>query len=104
MASRSSALRAQARERALSAIARWHEEFRTSRRFEALSRDPLQFARRYDDRLDRELVALVSALLAFGKVSIITAKLEALLSRLGESPSRTARGLTREELVARLAS
>lgn len=104
MASRSSALRAQARERALSAIARWHEEFRTSRRFEALSRDPLQFARRYDDRLDRELVALVSALLAFGKVSIITAKLEALLSRLGESPSRTARGLTREELVATLAS
>lgn len=100
MASRSSALRA----RSLSAVARWHEEFRASRRFEALARDPLQFARRYEDRLDRELVAMVSALLAFGKVTIITAKLEALLARLGQSPSLTARTLSREALVASLAS
>lgn len=104
MVSRSSALRAAQRDRSLAAIARWHDEFRARRRFEALARDPLQFARRYEDPLDRELVALVSALLAFGKVLIITRKLEALLARLGPSPSKTARESSPEALVKRLES
>jgi uncharacterized protein (TIGR02757 family) len=104
MASGSSAHRAGQRDRALSAIARWHAEFRRERRFEALGRDPLQFARRYEDPRDREVVAMVSALLAFGKVIIITRKLDALLARLGPSPSRTVRESAREALVARLES
>lgn len=102
MASRSPALRSLARDRSLAAIARWHAEFQKTRRFEALGRDPLQFARRYRDPLDRELVALVSALLAFGKVLIITRKLEALLGLLGSSPSATVRESSRDALVARL--
>lgn len=102
MASRSPALRALARDRALAAIARWHREFTRARRVEALARDPLQFARRYAEALDREVVALVSALLAFGKVTIITRKLEALLTLLGPSPSTTVRSGTRESLSALL--
>ncbi len=87
---------------ALDAIARWDEVFRRDLARDALSRDPLQFARRYEAREDRELVAMLSALLAFGKVTIITRKLSELLALLGPSPSRTAREATRDALVARL--
>ena len=102
MAPRSSAQRAQARARSLAAIGDWHAEFLRSHAHAALARDPLQFARRYEDPRDREVVALVSALMAFGKVLIITRKLEALLAHLGPSPSRTARETPGDELVERL--
>ncbi|HEY8040105.1 MAG TPA: TIGR02757 family protein [Polyangiaceae bacterium] len=52
--------------------------------------DPVGFAHRYDDAHDRELVALVSACVAFGNVKAIRAKLEDLLARLGPSPARLA--------------
>jgi uncharacterized protein (TIGR02757 family) len=51
-----------------------------------LGRDPVAVVHRYGDPLDRELVALVAACIAFGNVKAIRAKLEDLLVRLGEHP------------------
>ncbi|MBL8680520.1 MAG: TIGR02757 family protein [Myxococcales bacterium] len=54
----------------------------------ALARDPVRFARRYESRDDRELAALVSALLAFGNVTTIGNKLhELLVERLRDRPA-----------------
>lgn len=92
------------RARVLEAIAAWDATFRRDHAAAALAKDPLRFARRYDDRDDRELVALVSALLAFGRVSIISAKLEELLARLAPSPAAAARAVPRAQLVAKLRS
>jgi hypothetical protein len=92
------------RARVLEVIAGWDADFRRDHAAGALAKDPLRFARRYAGRDDRELVALVSALLAFGKVSIISAKLEELLARLGPSPAATVRAVPRAQLVARLRS
>lgn len=52
--------------------------------------DPVDFVHRYDDPLDRELVALVAANLAFGNVKAIRAKVGDLLARIGPSPRRAA--------------
>jgi uncharacterized protein (TIGR02757 family) len=51
--------------------------------------DPVEFAHRYATTVDRELVALLSACLAFGNVKALTAKIDDALGRLGPSPSRT---------------
>jgi len=72
-------------------------------RARALSRDPLQFPRRYAHRHDRELVAMIAALLAFGRVETIVAKLDLLLARLGESPARFVTTASRRDLVRLLA-
>lgn len=50
--------------------------------------DPVRCAHGYDDPRDREVVALLSALLAFGKVAAFLPKVEALLERLGPHPRR----------------
>ncbi len=68
----------------------------------ALSRDPVQFPRRYADPNDRALAAMLAALMAFGRVETIRAKLGVLLELLGPSPARTARDVPADELVARL--
>jgi uncharacterized protein (TIGR02757 family) len=69
----------------------------------ALARDPVRFARRYATREDRELAALVCALLAFGNVTTIGNKLrELLVTRLEDAPARMARTLSRDELVRAL--
>ncbi|MDP9000250.1 MAG: TIGR02757 family protein [Myxococcota bacterium] len=49
--------------------------------------DPVGFVHRYTDTLDRELVALVAACVAFGNVKAIRAKMADLLERLGSSPA-----------------
>ena len=53
----------------------------------ALMNDPLQFPRRYNNRKDQEVVAFFSAILAWGKRSIIISKLEDLFGRMGPSPA-----------------
>lgn len=45
--------------------------------------DPVGIVHGYDDALDREIVALVAALVAFGNVKTIRAKFAELLERLG---------------------
>ncbi len=87
------------RARALDAIRERHRDFVHAA---ALARDPLRFAHRYGDPLDRELVALLSALMAFGRVEIIGNKLTELLALLGPSPSHTARSLPRDALTSTL--
>lgn len=52
----------------------------------ALSRDPIRFARAVDDPRDQELVAILSASLAYGRVSAISVAIEQVLSALGPHP------------------
>ena len=48
--------------------------------------DAIQYPARYRDPLDREIVALLSACLAYGRVSLFGAWLVRLLDWLGPSP------------------
>jgi uncharacterized protein (TIGR02757 family) len=48
--------------------------------------DAIQYPARYEDPLDREIVALLSACLAYGRVSLFGAWLARLLGWLGPSP------------------
>jgi uncharacterized protein (TIGR02757 family) len=57
---------------------------------EFLRNDPVHLARRYRGREDREVAALLGALLAFGKASAFIPKVRALLDLLGPSPRRYA--------------
>jgi uncharacterized protein (TIGR02757 family) len=52
--------------------------------------DPVGFAHGYSDLHDRELVALVAASIAFGKVASIRAKARDLLDRVGPRPALAA--------------
>ncbi len=52
--------------------------------------DPVGFVHQYESLHDQELVALLSASVAFGNVKAIRNKLEDALKRLGPSPARTA--------------
>lgn len=51
-----------------------------------ISHDPLRFACRYDKDADAEIVALLSALLAYGRVTHISNSLEKLFALIGPSP------------------
>ncbi len=62
---------------------------------EAIAADPVRFARRYGDEADREAVALISALFAYGNVKAMGAFLQKLLDGLGSHPARTLRGAGR---------
>jgi uncharacterized protein (TIGR02757 family) len=84
------------------ALARIAEVHHTHPRDEALARDPVRFARAFPDPRDRELAAMLAALMAFGRVEIIGAKLQALFALLGPSPARVAMEWPGEALVARL--
>ncbi len=52
--------------------------------------DPVEFVRRYPDRLDAELVGLIASSVAFGNVKALRAKLADALERLGASPALVA--------------
>jgi len=55
-----------------------------------LELDPVGVVRRYGDPLDRELVGLVAAGVAFGNVRTIRNKLEEILERVGDPPTKKA--------------
>lgn len=63
---------------------------RYDRRF--LDSDPVGIVRRYDDPADREIVGLIAAGLAYGRVASIRASLETLLPFLGHRPARFVAG------------
>jgi uncharacterized protein (TIGR02757 family) len=63
------------------------EALRREWRSRRLDSDPLVFAHRYADSEDREVVAFVSASLAFGRVASIQASVAKVLSALGPSPA-----------------
>lgn len=60
--------------------------------------DPILFLYRYDDPLDREVVALISASLAYGKVAHILKSIQAVLERIGENPATSLRETPWREL------
>ncbi|MDF1565111.1 MAG: TIGR02757 family protein [Deltaproteobacteria bacterium] len=69
----------------------------TARRAEAAGRglrerDPIAFAHRYQAPLDRELVALVAATLAFGNAVAIAGTLERVVAILGPRPREVEAG------------
>jgi uncharacterized protein (TIGR02757 family) len=49
--------------------------------------DPLEFVHRYEDPRDREVVGLVAASLAYGRVAQILVSVETVLEALGPSPA-----------------
>lgn len=62
---------------------------RLSREFDygaRVGRDALQFPLRYGDPRDREVVALLSACLAYGRVELFARQLERVLGAMGSSP------------------
>jgi uncharacterized protein (TIGR02757 family) len=52
--------------------------------------DPVGIVHRYSKLEDQEMVGLVAALIAFGNVKTIRAKLQELLDRVGDHPARAA--------------
>ncbi|MDO9018434.1 MAG: TIGR02757 family protein [Deltaproteobacteria bacterium] len=86
-------------DRALVAVAAFHRRFDPRA---ALAADPLRFAHRYADPDDRALVALLSALMAFGRIATIGQKLEDLCLRLGPRPAMVLRDDDRAALHERL--
>jgi uncharacterized protein (TIGR02757 family) len=52
-----------------------------------VDRDALQFPLRYRDPRDRELVALLTACLAYGRVDLFSRSLENVLAAMGPSPA-----------------
>ncbi len=69
-------------------------------RREYAMKDPLRFVYDYPERGDAEVVGLLSALLAFGRVAQIIRSVEDLLGRLGPRPCEAVRTCSREELRA----
>jgi uncharacterized protein (TIGR02757 family) len=59
--------------------------------------DPLQFVYRYDNPPDKEIVALLAADLAYGRVEQIQKSLTNLFGRMGESPYEFVRGFGKTE-------
>lgn len=80
-------------------MADWHARFDPR---EAVARDPVEIVRAYTRPDDREVSALVSALLAFGRVETIRSKVRALLAMLGPHPGEAVRTTPRDALVQRL--
>ncbi len=62
------------------------EELTILRGPDFLANDPLEFPRRYRDSRDREVAAFFSAVLAYGRVSIVRRNLEDLFLRMPEGP------------------
>jgi uncharacterized protein (TIGR02757 family) len=62
------------------AMSQWHHA-------EAIADDPLAWARRYADPLDREIAGLVAATVAFGRVQQIMENAGRALLPMGERPS-----------------
>jgi uncharacterized protein (TIGR02757 family) len=59
---------------------------RYDRRF--IESDPVGIVRRFDDPEDREIVGLIAAGLAYGRVASIRGSLESLLASIGPRPAR----------------
>jgi uncharacterized protein (TIGR02757 family) len=62
--------------------------YRTYNRMEYLHPDPLEFLHRYEDSADREIVGLIAACLAYGRVKQILSSVSSVLKTMGPSPAR----------------
>ena len=59
-----------------------------------IAADPVEFPHRYRDPRDVEVVALLSASLAYGRASLFKPKIDALLANMGKSPANFVANLT----------
>lgn len=57
-----------------------------------IERDAIRFPLRYADPRDREVVALLTACLAYGRVELFAGALEGVLAAMGASPARFVEG------------
>lgn len=64
--------------------------------------DPVSFVHRYEHPADREVVALIAALLAFGNVKAIRTSIGRALERLGDGPAHAIDTLEPSEIARRL--
>ena len=64
---------------------------------ELIKPDPLQFVYRYDKSSDQEIIALLSADLAYGRVEQIEKSLTKLFQLMGDSPYEFVRGFGKAE-------
>ena len=55
-----------------------------------LGSDPLEFPRRFQNSLDREVAGLVASSLAYGNVKVIRRSVDRVLTSLGRNPGTTA--------------
>jgi uncharacterized protein (TIGR02757 family) len=67
------------------------EIYRRLNRRDSVGHDPVGFLLRHGDLRDREIVGLVAATLAYGRVRQINASVAHALERLGPEPARAAR-------------
>jgi len=71
------------------------DAFRDRRAFEERVRaDPIEFPHRYQDPRDVEVVGLLSAALAYGRVELFKPKIAGLLGALGSRPAAAMAGLS----------
>ncbi|MBI4609466.1 MAG: TIGR02757 family protein [Candidatus Rokubacteria bacterium] len=66
-------------------LERLYREFNWAAR---IDRDAIQFPLRYTEPLDREIVGLLTACLAYGRVDLFAPWVQWVLGRMGASPSR----------------
>jgi len=71
--------------------------YRRYNRASLIRPDPLQFVHRYRQRRDREVVGLLAALMAFGRVTQIEKSLGRLFDVMGPSPYRFVQRFTRRD-------
>ncbi len=76
--------------------------YRTYNRPEFVSPDPLQFLYNYPDLDDREIVGLVAACLAYGRVAGIIRSVERVLDGIGPSPRRCLESVSHRTFRRRL--
>jgi uncharacterized protein (TIGR02757 family) len=79
------------------------EQVSTLRGADYLANDPLAFPRRFSGKEDRELAAVFSAALAYGRVASIRNSLQNLFDRMPEGPAAFVRGFDPRRDAQRLA-
>lgn len=79
-------------------LERLYREFDYTARVEL---DAIRFPLRYPDPADREVVALLTACLAYGRVDLFSRGLERLLGEMGPSPAAFVRGFDSRRDAAR---
>lgn len=67
-----------------------------------LDTDPIRWPRQYDDPADREVAAVIAALLAYGRVASIHRSVANVLARLGPRPAGALARGRRSDLTQRL--
>jgi uncharacterized protein (TIGR02757 family) len=69
-----------------------------SQHYQKTDSDPIRFSYQYSDSKDREIVALISALYAFGNVKMIFRTLENIFAFLGPKPHQKLLEMTTKQL------